>query len=153
MPDGRIRGPAKFAFAICFVQLAQKSARRRCYWDRGCVREELGCQGGSGFCHGGPEKGYLNYQNKCGGSDYWIRRGVTGPHRAILVSRDPHCITIALVPLDLAHLAMVQGAIDRVAARGQIGGGKRLGQASETRYKQRQKCCEGCEFANDIPQF
>ena len=50
-------------------------------------------------------------------------------------------------------LAMVHGAIDRVAAGGQIGGGKRLGQARDTWEKHGQKGSDGCEFAHDISQF
>lgn len=153
MPDGRILDPAKFAFTMCFVQLAQKSARRGSQRDRGNVREELGCQGGSRLRHGGPAKGYWKYQNKYGSSNDRSRCSVTGAHRAILLSGDPHCIAIALVPLEVAHLAMVQRAIDGVAARGQIGGGKRLRQDRDTREKQRQKGSDGCEFAHDVSQF
>jgi len=69
------------------------------------------------------------------------------------MSGDSHCIAIALVPLEVAHLAMVQRAIDGVAACGQIGGGKRLRQSGDTRQTQSQKGSDGCEFARDVPQF
>ena len=42
---------------------------------------------------------------------------------------------------------MVQRAIGRVAARRQIGGGKRFRQSGDARQKQRQKCRDGSEFA------
>jgi hypothetical protein len=68
------------------------------------------------------------------------------------VSGDSHRTAIRLVFLQIANLAMVNRAIGRAAARGQVGGRKRFRQGGEPRKKQRQKRRDGCEFAPKATQ-
>ena len=136
-----------------FVQLAQKSSRRGSLRNRVNETEELERRGRGGLSDGRAAKGNRRYENKGGGANDRIRRGVTGPHRAIVLSWHTRSIAIALVLLEIAPLAVVHRTISRVAAGGQIGGGKRLCQGRDTRQKQRQKGRDGCEFAYALNQF
>jgi hypothetical protein len=70
-----------------------------------------------------------------------------------VLSGRTHRIAIALVPLEIAHLAMVQWAIDGVAASGQIASRERFCKRGNSRQKQRHKGGDGGEFADDFSQF
>lgn len=153
MPDGPTLDPAELAFATCFVQLAQKGARRGSQRDSGNVRKELRGQNSSGFRNSRAAKCKGRHEDKCGASDGRIRRGIARPHRAIILSRDAHRGAIAFVPLEIARLTMVHRAIGRVATSGQSGGGKSFREGGNTRQKQCQKSRYGSDFACDVPQF
>ena len=108
---------------------------------------------GGSLGNGRTSKGNRRYENKCGGSNHGIRRGVAGTHRAIVVSGHACRIAIALVLLEIASLAMVYRTIGRVAARERISGRNGFRQGGNARQEQRQKGRHGCEFAHDLPQF
>lgn len=70
-----------------------------------------------------------------------------------MLTRAAYRAAFALVPLDLAHLAMVQRTIGRVAARRQIAGGQTCGHCRNARQKQRHEGHDSCEFVYDHAQF
>jgi hypothetical protein len=119
----------------------------------GDEREELRRQGNSGRCDNGTSKCDRGYDNKGSDSNDRIRRSVTGSHRTIVLSWHTYAVAIALVLLEIAHLAMMYGAIKRIAAGRQIGGRKRFRQHGNAGQNQRQKGCDRCESADCFTQF
>jgi hypothetical protein len=143
----------ELTFLSRLVPSAREGARRGSERNRGNVGEVQGRQGRSGLRNGRAAKGNGRYENEGNGSNDRIRRGVTGPHRTVVLPGDTLRIAIALVLLKIARLAVVYWAIGRVAACERISGGNGFRQGGDTRQKQRQKGRDGCEFAYRIPQF
>ena len=150
---GLIRNPADINYSVWFVPSAREASRRGSYWSGRSGGKKLGRQGRSGLRNGWTAKGNRRHQNKGEGSNGWALRSITGPHRAIVVSRHANGVAIALVLLDILRLAMMHRAITCIAAGWQIGGRKRPCQGGNARQKQRDQGHKRCEFARGLRHF
>jgi hypothetical protein len=87
------------------------------------------------------------------GSNSLIGRGIAGSHRTIAPHWVALRVAIALVLLQIADLAMVHGAIGRIAAGERIGGLKRLGKRWRARCQQRKKRHDRQKLSRVFSQF
>ena len=73
------------------------------------------------FRNGWSAKDKRGNKNKHNCPDNWARWCIAGSHRTMIVTRHALAIAIASILLKIATLAVMYGAISRIAARQQIG--------------------------------